>query len=296
MKAGVRKGSRGVEVLVNLHARLGEGPRWDHRKGLLAWVDILGGHVHLTDPSSGVTTSIPVGGEVGALALYGDEGYLLAIRNGFAVLTDTELGDFQVVFDDLDLRMNDGNVDPAGRFVAGSMARDARPEMGSLYQRDVDGSVRMLFGGVTISNGLAWSAEGDLMYYVDSGLQAIDVMDYDVGSGAVSRRRSWVDVPPGDGTPDGIAIDSEGCLWVALWGGGKVRRYSPDAQVIGEVELPVPRVSACGFGGPGLDRLFITTAAVGRAQDIDDGGLDGALFVVEPGCTGVRSTVIGGFH
>lgn len=278
---------------MNLHARLGEGPTWDHRTGVLAWVDILSGHVHLTDPARGVTTSIPVGGEVGALALFGQENYLLAIRNGFAVLTDAEIADFQAVFDEPELRMNDGAVDPAGRFVAGSMARDARPAMGSLYQRDVDGSVRTLFGGVTISNGLAWSADGDQMYYVDSGLQAIDVMDYDPESGTVSQRRRWVDVPEDDGTPDGIAIDSEGCLWVALWGGGKVRRYSPDAKVNGEVELPVPRVTACGFGGPGLDRLFITTAAVGRGREIDDGGLDGALFVVEPGCTGVRTTVIG---
>jgi sugar lactone lactonase YvrE len=291
---GGPKSYQGVEVLVNLHARLGEGPRWDHRTGVLAWVDILGGHVHLTEPERAVTTSIPVGGDVGALALHGDDGYLLAIRNGFATLTDAEIRDFQVVFDDMGLRMNDGNVDPAGRFVAGSMARDASPGMGSLYLRDVDGSVRTLIAGVTISNGLAWSANGDLMYYVDSGLQAIDVMDYDLESGTISQRRRWVDVAEDDGTPDGIAIDSEGCLWVALWGGGKVRRYSPDAQVIGEVELPVPRVSACGFGGPGLDRLFITTAAVGRGRDIDDGGLDGALFVVEPGCTGVRSTVIGG--
>lgn len=283
-----------VEMVVNLHARLGEGPRWDHRKGMLAWVDILGGHVHLTDPDDGLTTSIRVGGDVGALALHGDDGYLLAIRNGFATLTEAGIVDFQPVFEDPGLRMNDGVVDPIGRFVAGSMARDGRPKMGSLYQRDVDGSVRPLFDGVTISNGLAWSASGDLMYYVDSGLQRIDLMDYDTASGAVSGRRPFVDVPETDGTPDGISIDAEDCLWVALWGGGKVRRYSPDGQIIGEVELPVPRVSACGFGGPDLDRLFITTAAVGRGQSIDDGGLDGALFVVDPGCRGTESIVARG--
>jgi sugar lactone lactonase YvrE len=287
-------GSRGVEVAVNLHARLGEGPRWDHRKGLLAWVDILGGHVHLTDPDSAATTTMPVGGDVGALALHGDDAYLLAIRNGFARFSDSGVGKFQTVFDDPELRMNDANVDPAGRFVAGSMARDSRPGAGALYQRDVDGSVRTLFDGVTISNGLAWSSEGDRMYYVDSGLHGIDVMSYDLESGDVSQRRRWVDIPAADGTPDGIAIDAEGCLWVALWGGGKVRRYAPDGQVVGEVELPVPRVTACAFGGPDLDRLFITTAAVGRGESIDDGGLDGALFVVDAGCTGVPSTVIGG--
>lgn len=280
------------DVLINLHARLGEGPRWDHRFGVLAWVDILGGHVHLTDPDHGTTTSIPVGADVGAIALYGDDDYLLAIRNGFTSLVGTKVEVIHEMFDDAGARMNDGVVDPAGRFVAGSMARDASPGKGSLYARDVDGSVRTLFGGVTISNGLAWSAAGDVMYYVDSGLRGIDVMDYDLESGAISRRRRWVDVPESDGTPDGIAIDSEGCLWVALWGGGKVRRYSPAGQIIGEVELPVPQVSACGFGGPDLDKLFITTAAVGRS--LDDGALDGALFVVDPGCRGVESVVVGG--
>lgn len=284
----------GVDVLINLHARLGEGPRWDHRKGLLAWVDILGGHVHQTDPASGFTTTIQVGPEVGALALYGDDGYLLAIRNGFATVANARVVDFQRVFNESDVRMNDGVVDPVGRFVAGSMGRDARPETGSLYQRDLDGTVRTLFGGVTISNGLAWSASGYLMYYVDSGLQRIDLMDYDPASGEVSGRRVFVDVPEADGTPDGVAIDAEDCLWVALWGGGKVRRYSPDAKIIGEIEVPAARVSACGFGGPDLDKLFITTAAVGRGESIDNGGLDGALFVVDPGCRGTESIVVGG--
>ena len=103
-----------------------------------------------------------------------------------------------------------------------------------------------------------------------------------------------MDVPEADGTPDGIAIDAEDCLWVALWGGGKVRRYSPDAEIIGEIDIPAARVSACGFGGPDLDLLFVTTAAVGRGQNIDDGGLDGALFVVDPGCRGTQSIVAGG--
>lgn len=282
----------GIDVLINLHARLGEGPRWDHRCGLLAWVDILGGHVHLTDPRSGTTTASSVGADVGALALYGEDGYLLAIRNGFAVLGSDGIEDFSEVFDDPGLRMNDGAVDPRGRFVAGSMARDARPEMGSVYQRNVDGSVRTLFDGVTISNGLAWTAGGDRMYYVDSAVHRIDVIDYDVATGDVLRRRPWVDVPEAEGTPDGIAIDSEDCLWVALWDGGQIRRYSPEGRVIRKIDLPVPRVTACAFGGPDLDSLFITTAAVGRGASIDDGGLDGALFVVDPGCTGVPSPVV----
>lgn len=285
--------TRDVDVVINLHSRLGEGPRWDHRSGLLAWVDILEGFVHLTDPDDGSTTTIPVGVEVGALALHGRDGYLLAVRDGFARLADDEVETLGKVIDEPDVRMNDGGVDPAGRFLAGSMAGDLRPGRGSLYSLEPDGNVRVVFDRVTISNGLAWSEAGDTMFYVDSALQRIDAVDYDVVTGEASNRRPWVEIPPEDGTPDGITIDSEGCLWVALWGGGRVRRYSPAAQIIGEIELPVPRVTSCSFGGDSLDRLFITTAAVGRGDALEGGGLDGALFVVEPGCTGVRSTVAG---
>jgi sugar lactone lactonase YvrE len=281
-----------VDVLIDLHARLGEGPRWDHRTGVLAWVDILSGLVHQTDPDRGVTTSIPVGTSIGALALYGTDGYLLALRNAFATLAGTEIGVIHRLFDEEDRRTNDGSVDPNVRFLVGSMALDAGPRMGSLYVRDLDGAVRTLFDGVTISNGLAWSADGGTMFYVDSVLQGVDVMDYDLESGAVSRRRRWVDVPEADGIPDGIAMDADGCLWVALYGGGRVRRYSPAGKVIGEVELPVPRVTSCAFGGRELDRLFITTAAAGGPGD--GRGPHGALFVVEPGARGRESTVVPG--
>ena len=152
---------------------------------------------------------------------------------------------------------------------------------------------RALFGGVTVSNGLAWSAEGDRFFYVDSPLQRIDVMDYDVEAGSVSGRRPWAAVPDGDGIPDGLTIDGEGCLWLALWGGGKVLRFSPDGRRIGEVRLPVSRVTSCAFGGADLDRLFITTAAVGSSPDDPPRAHDGALFVIEPGVVGVAS-VVGG--
>lgn len=277
-----------VGVVINLRSQLGEGPVWDHRGQLLAWVDILGGLVHLTVPDTGVTTTIPVGAPVGALGLLGDDGYMLAVRNGFAPLHGGRLGDTEVVFESAELRLNDAGTDPAGRFVAGSMANDHSSGRGTLYVRDFDGSVRPLVDGVTISNGLAWSADGRSLFYVDSALQAIDVLDYDVVAGAVSGRRRWVDVPEADGTPDGITIDGEGHIWVALWGGGKVRRYSPEGAVVRDIDLPAARVSSCAFGGLESDRLFITTAAAGGEQ----GGLDGALFEADPGCVGVASPVV----
>lgn len=282
-----------VDVVIDLGSRLGEGPVWDHRTDRLAWVDILAGLVHLTDPETGVTTTIPVGTDVGAVALEGDSGYLLAIRQGFATLDGAHMEVVNEVLDATGQRMNDGALDPRGRFVAGSITADRSPT-GSLYVRDVDGGVRTLFGGVTVSNGLAWSADGDRLFYVDSPRQSIDVIDYDVESGSVSGRREWANVPEVAGIPDGLTIDAEGCLWLALWGGSKVLRFSPDGQVIGEVHLPVSRVTSCAFGGSDLDRLFITTAGVGASSEDPPRPHDGALFVVEPGVIGVPSVVAAG--
>ena len=281
-----------VDVVIDLGSRLGEGPLWDHRKGLLAWVDILAGLVHFTDPGTGVTTTVPVGTDVGAIALHGESGYLLAIRAGFATLEGARMDVVNEVLDAAGQRMNDGALDGAGRFVAGSITDDRRPT-GALYVRELDGEVRTLFGGVSVSNGLAWNAAGNRLFYVDSPLQGIDVMDYDVETGTVSGRRRWATVPESEGIPDGLTIDDEGCLWLALFGGGKVLRYSPDGTLTGEVRLPVSRITSCAFGGPDLDRLFITTAGVGSSPDDPPRPHDGALFVVDPGAVGVPSVVAG---
>jgi sugar lactone lactonase YvrE len=279
-----------AEPLVRLHADIGEGPRWDHRVGKLVWVDVLGGLVHLSDTDTGVTTTVPLDRHVGAAGLYGASSYLLAVRDGFAVLTGYELGPTSVVVSDPAVRMNDAVADPVGRFVAGTMAYDAATGAGTLYSRDVDGSVRTLISGVTISNGIAWSDAGDTMYYVDTPTGGVDILDYDLDAGMVRNRRRHVTVEGGD--PDGIALDAEGCLWVALWGGGAVRRYSPDGETIGEIDVPALQVTACAFGGPDLDRLLITTAAHGLDLGAAEHSLAGALFVADPGCVGRRQPVI----
>ena len=281
-----------VDVSVRLHAELGEGPLWDHRVGRLVWVDILAGLVHSTESDSGVTTTVPVGTVVGAVGLAGEDGYLLATRTGFAGFDGTEITGSEDVIDDPGQRMNDGAVDPAGRFVAGSITGDRSPT-GALFSREPDGTVTTLLHGVTVSNGLAWSSDGTRLFYVDSARQSIDVMDYDVETGAVSDRRTWVEIPESRGTPDGLTIDAEGCLWLALFGGESVLRFSPAGRHIGTVELPVARVTSCAFGGPDLDRLYITTAGVGWSEEVPPRPLDGALFVVEPGAVGVAETIVG---
>jgi sugar lactone lactonase YvrE len=281
---------RDVHVLADVRAELGEGPIWDHRSERLVWVDILPGLIHTTEPHTGATATASIENPVGAVALTGDSDFLLAVGGGYAGFDGQNVGAIDVVTTGPGQRMNDGALDPVGRFVAGSITEDRTPS-GALFSRDLDGTVTTLFGGVTVSNGLAWSGDGAQLFYVDSALQSIDVMDYDVDSGAVSGRRTWVEIPDETGTPDGLTIDAEGCLWLALWGGASVLRFSPEGRMIGVVELPVSRVTSCAFGGPELDRLYITTAGVGASEGDPPNPLDGALFVVEPGCTGVHSVV-----
>jgi sugar lactone lactonase YvrE len=282
-----------IEPLLRMHAVLGEGPRWDHRSGRLAWVDILAGLVHLTDGSSGVTTTIPVGHHVGVAALLGTgSAYLLAVGRGFARLDAGGLGPIAPVLDDPAVRMNDGEVDAAGRFLVGTIAYDVTPGRAKLYTRDPSGTVTTLLDSVTISNGIAWSDDGETMYYVDSPTFRIDAFDYDPGTGAISRRRTAITIDEADGCPDGICRDAEGGIWVALWGGSCVRRYRPDGTMTHQIPVPASHVTACVFGGPRLDRLYVTTASVERPGTTDGSTLDGTLFVAEPGFTGVAANLI----
>jgi sugar lactone lactonase YvrE len=277
-----------AEPLVPFRAELGEGPIWDYRTGRLVWVDILAGLVHATVPTSGTTTSIPIGKQVGAVALCGSSSYLLAVRDGFALLEGEGLGPTEAAFHDPVLRMNDGAVDPAGRFLAGSMAYDRTKGAAALHARDVDGSIRTVLSNVTLSNGLAWSASGDTMYYIDSGTRRVDAFDYDVERGEPSNRRPLVTFEPADGTPDGMTIDAEGCLWVALYRGGEVRRYSPEGVLLARVEVAAAQVTSCAFGGEDLGTLFVTTAC--QELDLSDPAnrLAGHLFAVDPSCRGRR--------
>lgn len=195
----VRNSSSTAEPLTRCRAELGESPRWDHRINRLVWVDILSGLVHVTEPETGNTTTIPVDRHVGAVALYAESAYLLAVRAGFAVLDGETMGPVAPAFDDIALRMNDGSVDPLGRFVVGAMAYDASAGRGQLYLREVDGTLRTLIDGVTISNGLAWSATGETIYYVDSATHGVDIFDYDLLDGTMTNRRRHVSIDPEEG-------------------------------------------------------------------------------------------------
>ena len=182
------------------------------------------------------------------------------------------------------VRMNDGGCDPDGRFYCGSMAYDETPGAGSLYRLDPDGTTTVVLSGVTISNGLAWSPDGTRAYYVDTPTRRVDVFDYDPGTG-LTGRRPWAVVPDGPGVPDGLTVDADGGVWTALWGGGAVCRFTGAGQLDGVVELPVPRVTACAFGGPALTTLYVTTSRL--QTDTDRYPAAGAVFAVDVGVRGL---------
>jgi sugar lactone lactonase YvrE len=265
-------------------ATLGEGPVWDDQDQALYWVDIPEGLVHRMD-ASGSIASWDVGQPAGAVVPRASGGLVVAVRDGFVVL-DPASGEVAplvaVETDRPENRMNDGSCDRAGRFFAGTMADDERPRSGTLYRLDPDLSVTTLVTGVGISNGIGWSPDERLMYYIDSHAHQVDVFDYDPATGAIDGRRPLAAVGGGDVVPDGLTVDADGGIWVAVWGGGVVLRHDPDGRVRESVELPAAHVTSCAFGGPDLDRLYISTAA-------GPGTLGGALFVCEPGVTGQPS-------
>lgn len=264
-------------------ADLGEGPCWDPERQCLYWVDIPAGIVHRLNGDA--HASWQARQPVGAVAVRAKGGLVLAARDGFLALDlDTRKVSViaEVEADRPGNRMNDAACDRTGRMFAGTKAEDDTPGAGSLYRLDPDHRVTTMLTGVTVSNGIGWSPDESLMYYVDSPTRRVDVLDYDPATGAGGNRRPFAELPSGKAVPDGLAVDADGGVWVALWDGGTVLRYDLRGQVSAVVTVPVLRPTSCAFGGPCLDVLYITTAAgPGRAS----GG--GGLFACRPGHTGM---------
>jgi sugar lactone lactonase YvrE len=275
-----------VEQVTEPEAAHGEGPVWHPSWPGLRWVDMLAGDVLELDTGTQRVRRRRVGPVAAALRPRADGGAVIALERGFA-LADEDLSEIRVlpeIWANPEIRMNDGDCDPDGRFYCGSMAYDERTGAGSLYRLDADGTVSVVFTEVTISNGLAWSPDGGTAYYIDTPTQCVDVFDYDPVAG-LTGRRTLLRIPRYAGSPDGMTVDEDGRLWIALWNGGAVRCYSPNGKLEHEVRLPVSQVTACTFGGPGLDELYITTSR----QTVPAGRQPaaGALFRVRPGVRGL---------
>lgn len=265
-------------------ARLAEGPVWDEEHQELLWVDILAGRIHRTGRDGKHDMSIDVGEHVGAVALATDGRLVAAARSGFRLVDPDRghplLAGLAVVRGSPAIRMNDGKCDPRGRFVAGTMCYNEEPGAGALWSFDGE-RLTCLLPGVTISNGIAWSSDGTTMYFVDTPTQRIDAFDYDIGAGRVSHRRTEVEIAAALGSPDGLAIDREGGLWLALWGGAAVHRYV-GGRLDEVVEVPAAFVTSCAFGGERYETLYITTA------EDQHSGRSGAIFATTSSVGGTR--------
>jgi len=277
-----------VEQLTGPVAFHAEGPVWSASWGGLRWVDMFAGDVLSmggSDDRDGAITRRHVGRIAAALRPRRGGGAVIAVERGFLLEdADGHLNPLPDLWTDPGLRMNEGACDPDGRFYCGSMAYDKEPGRGTVYRLDADRTTSVVFGGSTISNGLAWSPDGSLAYYIDSDTRRVDVFDY-TPDGGLTGRRTLVEITDGAGDPDGMTVDAQGHLWVALYAGSAVRRYRPDGTLDGIIELPVSKVTACTFAGADLGDLVITTSREGLPEGSQPEA--GSLFRSRPGVTGL---------
>jgi len=255
-----------VEHVLTMQNKLGEGPVWSAEEQALYWVDIENNSFFRYFPTTSKYESFDVGVPIGVLALRAAGGLVMATKNGFA-FWDPKTQALQFLAnpeaDKPHTRFNDGAVDSQGRFWAGTMC--GLPEIcsapeGSLYRLNPDGSVSIMETGIFIANGIDWSPDNKIMYFTDSTRHVIYAYDFDPAKGVIANRRPFISTPDEIGVPDGLTVDSEGCIWSARWGGWKITRYDPTGKVEREIQLPVQCPTSCAFSGANLDELYITSA------------------------------------
>ena len=278
-------------------ALLGEGPHWWVEEQQLLWLDIESGCIGLWDPVSGRNRSFPLGSHGGCVVPTLRDDLLVATAAGFQRL-DPHSGELSVLHDpEWHLpgnRFNDGKCDPWGRLWAGSMAYDFSPGAGSLWRLDSSLQAECMRSGLTISNGLAWSHDRSALYLIDSPTLAVRRFALSPEGDLLDDGEVCVRIPPSwTCVPDGMTIDREGMLWIALFNGGAVTRWDPDSgDHLATVELPCAQVTSCCFGGPKLDQLFITTARHQLSdEELEQQPLAGGLFMAEVGVRGLPPQV-----
>ena len=278
------------DLFSDYSSELGEGPFWDSKRSRLHWVDIIGKKIISQNLDGSNIHALEVDGNPGCVVL-SDEGTMVAgVDNQISsfdgggnllkVLADTNEGS--------GLRFNDGKCDPSGRFWVGSMDRKEKNRLGSLYSwNSIEGLVNRE-QGVTVSNGMGWSPDNALFYYIDSPSRKVSVYDFDLLTGGIKNKRTFISFSEEDGFPDGMTIDADGRLWVAFWGGSKIMCIDAQSKRVEEViQFPVSKITSCAFGGEQMDQLFVTSAKV-QVSEVDE-PMAGKTFVIELGITGIPS-------
>ncbi len=279
-------------IVVDLRCDLGEGAIWDDRAAVLYWVDIAGRTLNRFDPVHGRNRVTNMGEQVSTVVpTMNEDRVVVGLENSVALVeaaTGERLHEVALEADMPENRCNDGKCGPGGRLYIGTMSTVRRSGTAALYRVDRDFSVARCFGGVTVSNGICWSADERTAYYIDTATASIDVLDCDPVSGDLSNRRSMIAVPTEYGKPDGMTIDSEGRLWVAMFHGACVTVWDPErAELIEKIDVPAKNVTSVAFGGADMATLYITTAKIGLGDDdVSRFPASGALFAMHTTTTG----------
>lgn len=286
---------------LEFNAGLGECPRWHGRERRLYWVDIDACALHRFDPETGVNETRRFAQPVGCFAFVAGGGFLLGMKDGFALLAgwnaEPEPFGEQLLAGRPDLRMNDGRTDPQGRFWAGTVDMAKRAHDATLYRLDHDGTVTAIESGMLTCNGAAFDATGSRFYHADTPTHALRCYDVDARTGSLHNRRILHRFPMGKGRPDGGSVDAEGFYWSALFDGGRVVRLSPEGEIVATVHLPVSRPTMIAFGGEDLRTAYVTTARVGLdKQALAKEPLAGSIFRFEVDVPGLaeRDFIVSG--
>ena len=267
-----------IRAISDVVSDLGEGPLWSPQTNCVTWTDITQNKFHTADLDTGATKSFSAPSMVGAIAHTRGGDYVAATQEGFArVSIDGKFSPLHT-FLAADMRMNDGKVDPVGRFWAGSMALSFEKNRGSLYVLEKDGSYSSVLDDVTLSNGMGWSPDSNFFYYIDSIPGVLKRFDYESVDGRISNPVDLITFDTSKGIPDGMSVTADGKIVVALWDGGRVELYEPSGKKISEIKVGVSRPTSCTFGGADGDVLIVTTASQGI--DLDKEPLAGKILAV----------------
>jgi len=267
-----------IRAISEVISDLGEGPIWSANTNSVTWTDITQNTFHTADIDTGKTMSFGVPSMVGAIAHSKDGGYIAATQKGFARIgVDGKYSPLHSFLPD-DMRMNDGKVDPSGRFWAGSMALSFEKGRGSLYVLEKDNSYRSILDDITLSNGMGWSPDAQYFYYIDSVPGVLKRFDYDLYTGHISNPKDLITFDSSSGIPDGMSMSSDGKIVIALWDGGRIEIYEPSGEKVSEITLGVSRPTSCTFAGPNRDILIVSTASQGI--DRADEPLAGKILAV----------------
>jgi sugar lactone lactonase YvrE len=283
--------STAFTCVLDIGASLGECPLWSIAEQALYWVDINAPSLNRFDPATGENRVMPMPESIGSYALRERGGFVVALRSGLRLCdADGRIG-ARVVdapYDTAHYRFNDGRCDPQGRFVVGTMVETGAAGSAMLYRIDWDFTLTPLFGGMTISNGLAWSPDGRTMYHADTPARTITEFDYDAATGTPGRARIFAQWTGATQRPDGGTVDSAGHYWAALYGNGTLVQLAPDGTLVAEHALPAMCPTMCAFGGPDLRTLFVTTARQKRdAAELSRYPQTGGIFAMRVDAPGL---------